>query len=203
MKREKREKGEKKVIEVRSGVVIFIGDERNICFWSIHREKMEHVISRDIFWVDALFLMSKNVFVAVRDDEKLNSSGVLHKEEQNPDSWMYLWYFPSKKEKRNVLEITKKETEKGVEERNDIERKARDPEVAQGSDSKVDEAMGYDEVKMETETKVFEMATRTIDKIKDSNKITESQHIPREIEEMKKGNETHSLPPEKVNKKAY
>jgi len=101
-----------------------------------------------------------------------------------------------------VLEITKKETEKGVEERNDIERKARDPEVAQGSDSKVDEAMGYDEVKMETETKVFEMATRTIDKIKDSNKITESQHIPREIEEMKKGNETHSLPPEKVNKKA-
>jgi len=73
MKREKREKGEKKVIEVRSGVVIFIGDERNICFWSIHREKMEHVISRDIFWVDALFLMSKNVFVAVRDDEKLKN----------------------------------------------------------------------------------------------------------------------------------
>jgi len=101
-----------------------------------------------------------------------------------------------------VLEITEKEIEKEVEECNDIEHKARDPEVARGSDSKVDQAMGYEEVKRKTETKIFEMATRTMDKVKDSNKIAEIQNIPREIEEMKKGNETHSLPPEKVNKKA-
>jgi len=201
----KREKREKKVIEVRSGVVIFIGDEGNICFWSIHLVKMEHAISGEIFRADALFSMSKSVFVAVWDYEKLDSFGFLHKEEQklqNPDTWMDLWYCPSKKEKRNMLEITEKETEKEVEECNDVERKARDPEVAQGSDSKVDQAMGYEEVKRKTETKVFEMATRTMDKVKYSNKIAESQHIPQEIEEMKKGNETHSLPPEKMNKRA-
>jgi len=92
----KREKREKKVIEVRSGVVIFIGDdsdEGNICFWSIHLVKMEHAISGEIFRADALFLMSKSVFVAVRDDEKLDSFGFLHKEEQklqNPDTCMVL-----------------------------------------------------------------------------------------------------------------